>query len=135
MTREAFAAMHRVLKPDGALVINTFADVRGENEFFSASLYKTLTNCFPGVRLHVGPNGNTLFVASVRSPLEFAHRPDFSEVHRDALRDVTDAFSTIREVDTDKGRVLTDDFNPVEFYDAPNREALRRDLAFGMRRL
>ena len=135
MTREAFAAMRRVLTPEGALVINTFADVRGENDFFAASLYKTLTNCFPGVRLHAGPNGNTLFVASGRSPLEFANRPDISAVHPRALQDVKDAFSTIREVDTDRGRVLTDDFNPVEFYDASNREALRRDLAFGVKRL
>jgi hypothetical protein len=135
MTREAFAAMRRVLNPEGALVINTFADVRGENEFFSASLYKTLTNCFPGVRLHAGPNGNTLFVASGRSPLEFAHTPNVSDVHRDALQDVRDAFSTIREVGTDKGLVLTDDFNPVEFYDASNREVLRRDLALSMKRL
>jgi spermidine synthase len=135
MTREAFGAMRRVLRPDGALVINTFADVRGENPFFSASLYKTLTNCFPSVRLHAGPNGNTLFVASLRSPLEFAHRPDVSQVHRRALQDVKDAFSNLREVDTDRGCVLTDDFNPVEFYDAANREALRRDLAFGVKRL
>jgi spermidine synthase len=135
MTREAFLAMRRVLNPGGALVINTFADVRGEEEFFAASLFRTLTNAFPGVRLHAGPNGNTLFVASDRSPLEFANRPDLSDVHRRALSDVKDAFSTVREVDTDRGRVLTDDFNPVEFYDAPNRETLRRDLASNIRRL
>lgn len=134
MTREAFTAMRRVLNPDGALVINTFADVHGDNEFFAASLYKTLTNTFPSVRLHAGPNGNTLFVASRRSPLEFANRPDLSDVHRHALSDVKDAFSSVREVDTDKGRVLTDDFNPVEFYDAGNRELLRRELAFRMKR-
>jgi hypothetical protein len=28
--------------------------------------------------------------------------------------------------------ILTDDYNPVEFYDAPNRESIRRNLAFQM---
>ena len=32
------------------------------------------------------------------------------------------------------GRVLTDDFNPVEFYDVRNRERIRRDLAVSMKR-
>jgi hypothetical protein len=31
--------------------------------------------------------------------------------------------------------VLTDDFNPVEFYDARNREKLRRQLALSVREL
>jgi hypothetical protein len=36
-------------------------------------------------------------------------------------------------VDTapDSGRVLTDDYNPAEFYDARNREETRRKLAMG----
>jgi spermidine synthase len=134
MTREAFTAMRRILNPDGALVINTFADVRGENEFFAASLYKTLTNVFISVRIHAGRNGNTLFVASARSPLTFVHRPDLSQVYAGCLGLVQDAFTTTREVDPDKGRVLTDDFNPVEFYDAANRESLRRALALDMKR-
>jgi hypothetical protein len=31
--------------------------------------------------------------------------------------------------------VLTDDYNPVEFRDAPNREAWRRDIARSMQSL
>jgi hypothetical protein len=44
---------------------------------------------------------------------------------------VKDAFATLREPNLDHGLVLTDDYNPVEFYDAANRESLRRNLALG----
>ena len=33
-----------------------------------------------------------------------------------------------REFDPQQGRILRDDFNPVEFYDARNREENRRHL-------
>ena len=33
-----------------------------------------------------------------------------------------------REFDPQQGRILRDDFNPVEFYDARNREDNRRNL-------
>jgi hypothetical protein len=37
--------------------------------------------------------------------------------------------------DPNAGIVLTDDFNPVEFYDAANREQHRRALALSIRDL
>src|SRR5207247_10717370 len=46
MTVEAFRSMRRSLRPEGVLVINTFAEVDGGRDFFGASLYKTLTNVF-----------------------------------------------------------------------------------------
>src|SRR6185295_17184349 len=33
MSREAFAAMRRLLKPGGVLVMTTFADIRPQNDF------------------------------------------------------------------------------------------------------
>jgi len=42
---------------------------------------------------------------------------------------------SIRQTHPDHGIVLTDDYNPVEFYDAPNREDIRRRLAQGMKTL
>ena len=35
----------------------------------------------------------------------------------------------LRETDPAHGIVLTDDYNPVEFRDAANREAIRKNLA------
>ena len=48
---------------------------------------------------------------------------------------VQDAFDGLREVNPASGRVLTDDFNPVEFHDAANRERVRKNLVAGVREL
>jgi predicted membrane-bound spermidine synthase len=135
MTREAFTAMRRVLKPRGVLVINTFADLEAGQDFFAASLSKTLATVFASVRIHKGINGNTLFVASHQPELAILNPPDFTAVHSDCLRQVKEAFAGICETHPDHGRVLTDNFNPVEYFDAANRERLRRDLAQNMREL
>jgi spermidine synthase len=128
MTRESFGEMKRALKPEGVLVINTFAELEGERSFFGASLRKTLGSVFPSVRIHASWNGNTFFVASTRTNLAFLHPAPMDRVHSGSKGLVEDAYSRIREVDSDLGIVLTDDFNPVEFYDAPNRERTRRNL-------
>ena len=61
MTREAFASIRRVLRPGGTLVINAFCSVEDGNDFFAASLTKTLASVFPGVKLHTaGPGQNLL---------------------------------------------------------------------------
>jgi spermidine synthase len=133
MSREAFLGIRGVLKPEGVLVINTFVDFGSTTDFLSASLYKTLASVFPGVRVHGVRNANTFFVASPRSDLSMLHAPDFSGVHRDALAEVRAAYIGLWEPDPGFGRVLTDDFNPVEFYDAANREKLRRGLALTMK--
>ena len=132
MTREAFSAIRGVLKPDGVLVINTFADFAAGRDFFAASLFKTLTNVFASVRIHGEERGNTLFVASRRSDLALLKPPDLTQVHSSCVASVKEAFGTLKEPSSASGRVLTDDYNPVEFYDAGNRERLRRGLAMAM---
>jgi spermidine synthase len=135
MTREAFVAMRRVLKPEGVLVINTFAELEGRGDFFGASLYKTLTNVFPGVLIHANSyGGNTLFVAGLKPQLKFVRQPDLNGIHSIARGGVTDAYSSLREPDPDHGIVLTDDYNPVEFRDAENRERVRKNLADNVKR-
>ncbi len=129
MTREAFASMRRVLRPGGVLVINTFAVLEGEHDFFAASLFKTLQSVFPSVLIHSGRYGNTLYVASLKPELKFVRQPDFSRVHPLPLEQVREAYTRLREPHPDHGRVLTDDYNPVEFYDAVNREETRKNLA------
>ena len=134
MSREAFEAMRRVLKPDGALVINTFVDFDSPGDYMGASLYKTLSAVFPSVRIHGARGSNTLFVASLRSSLTVLHEPDYGRVHPEAVKEVRSAFERTLEPDLGTGIVLTDDFNPVEYYDAGNREKLRRVLALSMRK-
>lgn len=133
MTREAFQAIRRVLRPDGTLVINTFAELDPGRDFFAASLAKTLAAVFPSVRIHSAGGGNTLFVASLRTNLTMVHQPDLQRVHPSCRWEVERAYAGLRETDPARGRVLTDDYNPVEFYDAANRERTRRLLAQAMR--
>ncbi len=137
MTREAFTAMRRNLKPEGTLVINTFADLRAGQDFFAASLHKTLQAVFPSVRIHSvkREDRNTLFVASSNPNLAILHPANFDQVHGNCVSEVRDAFETLRLTDPNHGIVLTDDFNPVEFKDAKNRENLRRNLAVSMHEL
>jgi hypothetical protein len=65
----------------------------------------------------------------------FVRPPDLSHVHPEALPDTKACYLGVIDVPLDSGRVLTDDFNPVEFYDAPNREAIRRRLAMAARKM
>ncbi len=134
MTREAFAAMRHVLRPNGVLVINTFGDLSPKHDFLSASLFKTLKGVFASVRIHHIPGHNMLFVASDQPELKIFHPPDFSQVHRACRDDVESTFSETPEPDLNNGIILTDDYNPVEFYDAANREQLRRNLVAWLRR-
>jgi len=136
MTREAFRAIRQVLKPQGTLVINSFGDFEPGKDFFTASLYRTLTNVFASVRIHCeGDQGNTFFVASDQPNLAVLHPPDFSHVHPHCASAVREAFAGVREPLPGHGRVLTDAHNPVDFYDAANRETIRRHLAMGVQSL
>jgi hypothetical protein len=45
------------------------------------------------------------------------------------------AMNETRQTDPTHGIVLTDDFNPVDFHDAQNRERQRRELAQSMQEL
>lgn len=133
MSREAFQAVRRVLTPDGVLVMNTFADITPPRDFMAASLLRTLSDVFPSVRVHGIVGGNTLFVASPRASLEILNPPSFAEVHPDALSDVRQSFAGTLSINASHGILLTDDYNPVEYYDAANREKFRRSLALSMR--
>lgn len=129
MTREAFTAIRRVLSPGGTLVINSFGDLAPGEDFFTASLNKTLKSVFAGVRIHDCGNGGIFFVATDHPNPVFAHAPELTNIHPEARRYTDSAFSDVVDTNPAHGRVLTDDYNPVEFYDAKNREAIRRRLA------
>jgi spermidine synthase len=128
MTREAFTAMRHVLRPGGTLVINAFADLNDGRDFFASSLDKTLKTVFAGVRIH-SAGGQIYLVATDRPDPVFVHPPDLAVVHPEAKYNVLSAFANIAETIPGHGQVLTDDYNPVEYYDAGNREKLRKELA------
>jgi spermidine synthase len=135
LTREAFTSIRRVLRPGGTLVINSFGNLEEGHDFFAASLNKTLKATFRSVRAHTSGDGGIFFAASDRPALDFVHPPDLTNVHPDVLRDTEATYNGIVDTSPEHGRVLTDDYNPAEFYDARNREDLRRRLANAAREM
>ena len=131
MSREAFQAMSRLLKPSGILVINSFCDSEPGRDFLYGSLYKTLSNVFGSVVIHDGDTGNVFFVASPEH-LGSPRIPSLEHVHASRLQEVKETFSRVVKNPPKAGIILTDDFNPVDFHDAANRESLRRRLALNM---
>jgi spermidine synthase len=134
MTREAFASIRNALAANGVLVINSFGDFTPGNDFMVASLDKTLQAVFKSVRIHAASsaNGNVFFVASDNPALTLSARLD-PEIIPESVRSlVLDAFDSNRGTDDRSGRVLTDDYNPVDYFDAKNREENRRRLALSI---
>jgi spermidine synthase len=129
MTREAFEAIRNVLKPEGVLVINTFGRLEPGRDFLPASLHKTLKSVFGSVRLHTVGMGAIFFAASPKGELRPFDYPNPESIHSECRAEVLNVIGDLREPDPQSGIVLTDDYNPAEFYDALNREELRRRLA------
>jgi spermidine synthase len=134
MSREAFAAMSRCLNPNGVLVINCFGELDPTRNYFTASLDKTLRSVFASVKIHAAGNGNLFFVAGNQAALARHREPDLEKVHQQARNNVQRAFARELTVNASEGILLTDDYNPVDYYDAANREEWRKSLAFSMRR-
>jgi spermidine synthase len=132
MTKEAFLAMRRLLRPGGILVVNAFADHRPGLDFLAASLEKTIAAAFGHVGVHSTDTGNLFFVASDR-PLERRRVPDLDHVPAACVESVRLGLTNVIEIDPSSGLVLTDDFNPVEYHDAGIREERRRQFTARMR--
>jgi spermidine synthase len=135
LTREAFSSIRRVLRPGGTLVINSFGNLEEGKDFFVSSLNNTLKAVFQSVRAHTSGDGGIFFVASERPVLEFVHPPDLANLHPQVLHDTEVTYTHVVEPIPEHGRVLTDDYNPAEFYDARNREEIRRRLAMSAKEM
>lgn len=134
-SREAFQAMRQVLNPGGVLVMNCFADFRHRRDFYGASIEKTLASVFRSVQVHTAGTGNVYFLASDTDPLVPLRKPNFERIHPDVRWVVEASFSRQQHFDLRHGILLTDDFNPVEFHDAANREDVRLNLVRQMESL
>jgi spermidine synthase len=134
MTRETFLEIARRLTPRGTLVINCFGNVNPPHNFLIASLDKTLRSVFPGVCLHTSGNGNVFFVASPQPALDMRQEPDPGSIHPAVRAEVRKAFAGATSVPLKEGILLTDNYNPAEFYDASLREYYRRQNALFIRK-
>jgi SAM-dependent methyltransferase len=132
MTREAFTEMRRALNPQGVLVINSFGDFNRGKDFFLSSIEKTLKSVFASVQVHHDRTAigfhNVFFVASDRAELKAMRRFELDHVHPICRRGVEMAFRGTEETEPSHGRLLTDEYNPIEFYDAANREEFRQKV-------
>jgi spermidine synthase len=135
MSKEAFLAVKSILTPGGTVVMNMFGEFRPGRDFFTASLDKTLRAVFQNVRIHAPGSGNVFYVAADRPELEILQRPDFERIHVACRHEAMAAFNSVVRPDPESGIVLSDDYNPVEFFDAASREEHRRRLAASMKSL
>jgi hypothetical protein len=92
-----------------------------------------LKSVFTDVRVHNEFNGGNVFFVASPAELKMKRQPNFERVHPTIRRSVEAAFDRIVETIPAHGIVLTDDYNPVEYYDAANREQIRKHLASSMR--
>ena len=131
MTQECFEDIKSKLRPHGALVISCFGYFLPQKDFFVHSLAATLSAVFPSLRIHDSGRGNVFFVASAQ-PLNLPRATDFSRVHQKLQSAVQTTWHNIVDPAPHRGILLRDDYNPVEYYDAAVREAIRKDLAADM---
>jgi spermidine synthase len=132
MTREALASAKRRLNPRGTLVINMFGDFTSGADFFTASLERTLREVFRSVRIHAAGNGNVFFVASDRDSLQPLRPFSTAGVPRFLQPLADQAYRSTPRTDPAHGIVLSDNYNPVEVFDATNREEMRKRLALDL---
>jgi len=131
---EAFTLMRKALRPQGTLVINAFGSFNSGENFFLGSLDKTLKAAgFSSVRMHCDSNQGNVYVLAGFEPMRLHHFPDFSQVHHSCRADVQKAFNRTVAAPLNAGTVLSDDFNPLEFHDAKNRERSRRGYVASFR--
>lgn len=126
LSREAFAMMKKRLRKDGALVMNCFGEFEAGKEDYIASIDRTLRAVFDSVIIHASGNGNVFFVASSKAGLKPVREADLERAHPWVRSEAEMVFSRTRTCPKESGRLLRDDHNPVEYYDAENREQYRR---------
>jgi serine/threonine protein kinase len=133
LTREAFGQMRNLLTTNGVLVINCFGETNPGKDYFLRAVNATISSVFTSVKVHANGNGNVFFVASAKPELALLRQPDLDYVIPGLRDQVRQAFVNLITIDQKNAPLLTDFFNPVEFYDAPNREQSRRSLAIAIR--
>ncbi len=135
MTRETFVAVKRLLRPNGCVLVHSFGDLKPGQDYLLGSLNKTLATVFSRLRVHTTGQGAFFFVAG-DGLADHPTKPFVPQtIHPEAQDEVLTAFASTVDALPDTGIVLTDDFNPADYYDAQNREMLRRRLALSARQM
>lgn len=133
MTKEAFESMKKRLYPNGVLVINAFGELIPGKDFLATSIFYTLSNVFPFVRLYTNNNGNLYFVASPDPEAHIKKPFDWTEAPAKVRYQLEAASQPVTPPASTRAIILTDNFNPIEYYDAKNRMEYRRLLALSFK--
>lgn len=134
---EAFELMKQRMRPQGIFAMNFIADLSGE-AYMARSVLHTIEQVFDNVVIY--PNhpfeedsrqGNFLIVAYDGEPRPGQDQIQFDEgeLHYSMRGGFMSAMHTPIEISgKTEALVLTDNFNPIDYYDAPFREQVRANI-------
>ncbi|MBI3089879.1 MAG: fused MFS/spermidine synthase [Candidatus Tectomicrobia bacterium] len=136
LTREMFSAIDRLLSQDGVVILNLPGYRRGPQSLAAASLQATLRQVFAQVDVYFSPFsqrpqdadfGNLLFAAYRHEPLDPLPTPQLT-VHPSAQAALRNLLASRFRLPTEGALLLTDDYNPIDYYDLAAKEAFRRRM-------
>ncbi len=136
LSLEALERMAKIMNANGVLAINLSGSVR-DKTYITASVFRTLKNVYDNVVVYptfdtkTGPGfGNLIVVAYNGEPRtldtnilsQYQIHPFAREIVERALR------QPLSEITHANAIVLTDDYSPIDFFDAWLRESVRRTI-------
>jgi len=140
VSREAFELMSQRLNANGILAMNLIGSIK-KNNYMTASIIKTLQAVFDHVEIYPafdldtglegkGGVGNFAVVAYQGEKLHFDYRKiNVAMIHPELQSNIIKNIGQQYKFDENQPAiVLTDDFNPIDFYDIVLREKIRKNL-------
>jgi spermidine synthase len=133
MTVEAFQEMHQLLKPGAPLIMNINVNPvmnKFSEDILATSLIKTLSQVFRHTKIYSSGWMNGFIVATDGPIIPIANENTFSsDVPINISKTVMSILSKSIDMDSSKGLVLRDDYNPLDILDAKNRATLHKLFA------
>jgi len=128
-SQESFQDIKRILSPGGVVGINAIAFPEGEMAIMAQSLLKTGRSVFPEFQIFVGDPGEPM--DEIQNILMFFSESGFAQTDAGTPA-AKNAQSHLTErplkIDWEKGRIVTDDLNPVDRWTARVNEVWRERL-------
>lgn len=122
ITKESFEEIKSLFKERGVLGINFIGELYGENSLAWKSVYKTLSQVFPYVKVYSFLKGSELInypanIIFFASDSELMVPQDFKSYCKGPVSQSIIELLVKCELNTDfkEGMVLTDDYSPIEF--------------------
>ncbi len=134
LSLEAFGLMKERLKPGGVLTINLFSSIGGD-AFMTASVIRTLKEVFDTADAYSSVSidresyfGNLVIVAYDGEPVPYSHdKVENFHVHSlIRMGFIEQAGRKLNLPPDTRAIVLTDDYNPVEFFNMDSSEKIRK---------